>query len=162
MAGRCVGRLATALAPSDREHALTSLVCEHAAAFLGHPGPAAIDPSHSFTEHGFDSLTAIELRNPACHRHRSSPCPPHSHLRLPHPCHPHAIHLRTAMFNEQTSSTVVFKELDKLKSVLMAIAENDGNRSKVITRLEAVLQDFRTRRRRQRRIGTARDRRSNG
>jgi polyketide synthase 12 len=139
--GTLRGRLA-ALAPSDREHTLTSLVCEHAAAVLGHPGPAAIDPSHSFTEHGFDSLTAIELRNRLATA-TGLTLPATLTFDYPTPA-TLAIHLRTAMFNEQTSSTVVFKELDKLKSVLMAIAENDGNRSRVITRLEAVLQDFRT------------------
>jgi acyl transferase domain-containing protein/NADPH:quinone reductase-like Zn-dependent oxidoreductase/NAD(P)-dependent dehydrogenase (short-subunit alcohol dehydrogenase family)/acyl carrier protein len=139
--GTLRGQLA-ALAPSDREHTLTSLVCEHAAAVLGHPGPAAIDPSHSFTEHGFDSLTAIELRNRLATA-TGLTLPATLTFDYPTPA-TLAIRLRTAMFNEETSSTVVFKELDKLKSVLMDIAENDGNRSRIITRLEAVLQDFRT------------------
>jgi candicidin polyketide synthase FscB len=139
--GTLAGQLA-ALAPNDREHILTSLVCEHAAAVLGHPGPAAIDPSHSFTEHGFDSLTAIELRNRLA---TATGLALAATLTFDYPTPAAlAVHLRTAMFNEQTSSTAVIKEIDKLESALMAIPENDGNRSKVITRLEAVLQDFRT------------------
>jgi polyketide synthase 12 len=47
------------------------------------------------------------------------------------------------MFAEETSSTVILKELDKLESALTAITGDDDNRSRVITRLEAVLQDFR-------------------
>ncbi|WP_406637065.1 SDR family NAD(P)-dependent oxidoreductase [Amycolatopsis sp. WGS_07] len=53
----------TALPAGERERALLDLVCGTAAVVLGHDRPDAIDPRKGFIELGFDSLTAIELRN---------------------------------------------------------------------------------------------------
>ncbi|HEX6352600.1 type I polyketide synthase [Actinophytocola sp.] len=47
----------------SRERALTTLVLEHAAELLGYAGADAIDENRHFLESGFDSLTAVELRN---------------------------------------------------------------------------------------------------
>ncbi|MGW2101483.1 SDR family NAD(P)-dependent oxidoreductase [Streptomyces olivaceoviridis] len=61
-AGSLADRLA-ALGPAERDAALTELVRTHVAAVLGHGGDMALDPRRSFRELGFDSLTAVELRN---------------------------------------------------------------------------------------------------
>jgi 4-hydroxyphenylalkanoate synthase len=52
-----------ALAPDDQHRLLVEMVCLHAAAVMGHPAPEEIDPGTTFQDLGFDSLTAVELRN---------------------------------------------------------------------------------------------------
>ncbi|MGW2686725.1 type I polyketide synthase [Streptomyces sp. NPDC001414] len=56
------GRLA-ALPAAERYGALLAAIAGQAAAVLGFADPSAIDPARRFLEHGFDSLTTLELRN---------------------------------------------------------------------------------------------------
>ncbi|MEU7012037.1 SDR family NAD(P)-dependent oxidoreductase, partial [Streptomyces sp. NPDC046332] len=51
------------LDPVAREQALTELIHTHIADVLGHDPHTTINPEKSFQELGFDSLTAVELRN---------------------------------------------------------------------------------------------------
>ncbi|MEV4826362.1 type I polyketide synthase [Micromonospora sp. NPDC049274] len=55
-------RLATQ-SPEERRETVVDLIRTHAAAALGHPDRRSIAAGRAFSELGFDSLTAIELRN---------------------------------------------------------------------------------------------------
>ncbi|MFE4513935.1 SDR family NAD(P)-dependent oxidoreductase [Kitasatospora sp. NPDC056783] len=61
-AASLVQRLGT-LPAADHEHAVLEAVRAQVAAVLGHDGPSSVQPRRAFTELGFDSLAAVELRN---------------------------------------------------------------------------------------------------
>ncbi|WP_263172740.1 type I polyketide synthase [Streptomyces sp. SCSIO ZS0520] len=60
--GALRARLA-ALDPADQDSAMAQLVAEQAAAALGYADAGAIEAGRAFKELGFDSLTAVDLRN---------------------------------------------------------------------------------------------------
>ncbi|MFF7634990.1 type I polyketide synthase [Kitasatospora sp. NPDC008050] len=62
-AASALGAQLTGLPRAEQDALLLDLVRTHAAAVLGHGGPDAVDPTRAFRELGFDSLSALELRN---------------------------------------------------------------------------------------------------
>jgi len=60
---RTLGQQLAALSPADQDTVLLNVVRGHVATVLGHTAAGAVAPDRAFTDLGFDSLTAVELRN---------------------------------------------------------------------------------------------------
>ncbi|MFI0822785.1 type I polyketide synthase, partial [Streptomyces sp. NPDC021098] len=132
-----VGRL-TALPPDEQHRELLTLVRIQAAAVLGHTDVGAVDSDTPFKDLGFDSLTAVELRNRLAAA---------TGLRLP----------ATFIFRHPTSSAIaadlreqlcpvaadtpapVFGELEKLEGAMARFVPDDQTRGRLAKRLEALL-----------------------
>ncbi|MBB5137477.1 acyl transferase domain-containing protein/NADPH:quinone reductase-like Zn-dependent oxidoreductase/short-subunit dehydrogenase [Thermocatellispora tengchongensis] len=133
-----------ALGPDDREKAIRDLVVTQAALVLGLPGAGAVDIGRSFRELGFDSLTAVELRN------RLGTA---TGLRLgaavvfDHPT-PDALtaHINRQLGGPAAEENIVlqaFSGLEKVESALTRILQDDAARTRVTARVQELLSALR-------------------
>ncbi|CAN3985616.1 Modular polyketide synthase [Kitasatospora purpeofusca] len=123
---------------TQRGRVLLDLVRSHAALVLGHSGPAEVEPGRGLLEVGFDSLTAVELRN----RLRAAtghPLP--ATLLFDHPT-PAAIaaHLAAELVPDAGPGPVPgLAELDRLEDALTGALDDPADRDRLAERLREVL-----------------------
>ncbi|MGH3381299.1 MAG: phosphopantetheine-binding protein, partial [Actinoallomurus sp.] len=136
------GRLA-GLSAGEQQRVLLNLVRGHVATVLGHADPEAVRAETSFKDLGFDSLTAVELRNRlgAATGLRLPPALVFDYPRLG----ALADHLRERIAPEDvvtsdpTDVEPVLGELARLEATLNTVALGDGDSGAVTARLEALL-----------------------
>ncbi|MEV6569441.1 SDR family NAD(P)-dependent oxidoreductase, partial [Streptomyces kronopolitis] len=126
-----------ALPPADREQYLLDLVCTQVALVLGHGSAEDIEPDQAFKELGFDSLTAVELRN---HLNAAT------QLRLPATLvfdYPTPLVLVRHVLDEidlpeVSGAQPILGELTRLEAALAGATLGDEERAEIAGRLRAL------------------------
>ena len=141
---RRLARQLAGLADGERERVVLECVCEEAAVVLQHASSSSIDAARPFKEMGFDSLTAVELRNRV-----AAAC----ELRLPvtvvfdYPT-PEALarHICAELAQPEANiADAVQAELGRLQGMLFSLPEEDATSAQLNARLETFLVALRER-----------------
>jgi acyl carrier protein len=126
----------TELTESERQARLLAVVQRVVAEVLGHASAASIRSGQAFTEQGFDSLTAVELRTRLTAA-TGLTLPATLVFDLPTPVEL-ALHLAGRMAPEQAVSPV-HAEIDRLAGTLAAHDPDEQERQRITARLQALL-----------------------
>ncbi|MGD9486142.1 SDR family NAD(P)-dependent oxidoreductase [Streptomyces sp. TRM70308] len=126
------------LSADEQEGALTELVRECVSAVLGFTGGEAVPVKKAFREMGFDSVTAVELRNRLSAR---------TGLKLPVTTafdYPTARNLAAFMRerllqNGEAAATTALAELDRVEAAMAAVEPGDAGRARVLLRMKALV-----------------------
>jgi NADPH:quinone reductase-like Zn-dependent oxidoreductase/acyl carrier protein len=134
-------RQLAAMPGPDRHKLLVDLVRAHAAAVIGHATADPVEPDRPFRELGFDSLTAVELRN-RLNAATGLQLPATLIFDYPTPAELGG-YLRARTADQEPEGPPALAELDRLEAALSRLAVSGDERSRILTRLEALVQDVR-------------------
>ncbi len=131
----------TGLTEQEQENALTELIRECVCAVLGFSGSEAVPVKKAFREMGFDSVTAVELRNRLSSR---------TGLKLPvttafdYPTSKAlAAFMREQLLQDgEAAATAALAELDRIESAMAAVGADNVGRTRVLLRMKALVADW--------------------
>ncbi|MFD7318739.1 SDR family NAD(P)-dependent oxidoreductase [Streptomyces sp. NPDC059883] len=132
-----LGRLLS-MEPDEQRQALVDMVGGEVAAVLGHATTSALDPDKAFSELGFDSLIAVELRN------RLGGL---TGLKLPTTLvfdYPNTVVLAQYLGEQilpepESTADRLLKQIDGLEALLLELAPGQEDLDRMRTKLRAVL-----------------------
>ncbi|GAA4011764.1 type I polyketide synthase [Allokutzneria multivorans] len=130
-----LARRMSGLAEEEREKAVLDVIRAEVAAVLGHDSARSVQPDQAFDDMGFDSLTAVELRNRLATA---------TGLRLPatlvfdHPT-PSALARQVLKDLPGGSGEDLFAEIDRLGAALSSAEADEVTRIKITMRLQSLL-----------------------
>jgi acyl carrier protein len=125
------------LSDAERGRAVLDLVRSHVAAVLGYEDPSTLDPSRPFEGLGFDSVSAVDLRN------RLGTA---TGLKLPSTLvfeytstSALADHLRSLLGESTGGVLPVLADLDRLEETVLALSAEDIERNRITSRLQTLI-----------------------
>jgi rifamycin polyketide synthase module 1/2/3 len=132
----------TGLSETDQERILLDLVRTHAAIVLGHVAGEKTETLRAFKDMGFDSLTAVALRNRIAAATGIS-LPATVLFDYPTPAALSEL-LRDELCSESTTTLApILTELDSLETALLSISHNDRARDVITARLQRIMSMWR-------------------
>jgi short-subunit dehydrogenase/acyl carrier protein len=135
--GTLLAKRLAGLLQAEQELELVSVIRAEAAAVLGYSSPGAIEADRAFRDLGFDSLTALELRNRLTTA-TGRRLPATLVFDYPSPA-VLAAYLRAEEFSDPAASIPLIGELDKLESLLSDLTPDDPAFEMVTSRLQRCL-----------------------
>ena len=137
-AARLLRQQLNTVAESDRDRILMNLVRTHAAAVLGHSSLDAVGPGRAFKELGFDSLTALELRN-RLNTATGLKLPATLAFDYPTPAVLAEFLKSETGYDKANSSAAALDEFGKLEKLVKEIGPGDSARTVLAARVRTLL-----------------------
>ncbi|EWM17452.1 modular polyketide synthase [Kutzneria sp. 744] len=125
------------LSDAERGRAVLDLVRSHVAAVLGYDDPSTLDPSRPFEGLGFDSVSAVDLRN---RLGTATGLKLSSTLVFEYTSTSAVADYLKSLLGESAGGVLpVLADLDRLEETVLALSAEDLERNRITSRLQSLI-----------------------